>query len=295
MELVSHADAAAFAAAARPIYDADPERHTLALTVLDALVRTGARPAAALTMHADGGGAVAALVGTAERPAIVSGVPARHAPAFAGALAGSGLGGCSGPAAEAEAFAAAWAARTGAAARVELLLRLFVLDTLLPPAGVPGAARRVGADRPDAVDPAADPADPADDVAVLAAMREAFAVEEERAWVASRTPEQTVRAALELGYGELLWEVEGTPVAQASARAPVAGMSRIGPVYTVPAHRGRGYAAAVTAAAARWAIDAGAERVLLFTDAANATTDRLYPRLGFRYRGGSVDVSFTSP
>ena len=90
--------------------------------------------------------------------------------------------------------------------------------------------------------------------------------------------------AVATGGGELLWEVDDEPVAQASARAVVAGMSRIGPVYTPPEHRNHGYAAAVTAAAARWALDQGARHVLLYTDLANPTTNRLYPRLGFRPR-----------
>jgi len=54
-------------------------------------------------------------------------------------------------------------------------------------------------------------------------------------------------------------------------------MSRIGPVYTPPEHRGHGYAAAVTAAAARGALERGARQVLLYTDLANPTTNRLYP------------------
>ena len=85
------------------------------------------------------------------------------------------------------------------------------------------------------------------------------------------------------------------PVAQASARAVVAGMSRIGPVYTPPEHRNRGYAAAVTAAAARWALDQGARHVLLYTDLANATTNRLYPRLGFRPHHDVLELRFVPP
>ena len=58
-------------------------------------------------------------------------------------------------------------------------------------------------------------------------------------------------------------------------------MSRIGPVYTPPEHRGHGYAAADTAAAARWALERGARQVLLYTDPANpTTTNRLYPPAG---------------
>ena len=92
--------------------------------------------------------------------------------------------------------------------------------------------------------------------------------------------------------GLLLWEVDGEPVAYAMARPATAGMSRVGPVYTPPAHRRRGYAGAVTAAATRWALDHGARHVAIFTDLANPTTNRLYPRLGFRPVYDALEVRF---
>jgi predicted GNAT family acetyltransferase len=103
-----------------------------------------------------------------------------------------------------------------------------------------------------------------------------------------------VLGSLRLGRGELLWEVDGAPVAQATARPVVAGMSRIGPVYTPPEHRRHGYAAAVTAAASRWALDQGAQRVLLFTDLANPITNRLYPRIGYRPLHDTVELRFAA-
>jgi predicted GNAT family acetyltransferase len=48
----------------------------------------------------------------------------------------------------------------------------------------------------------------------------------------------------------------------------------------------------VTAAASRWALEAGAERVVLFTDLANPTTNRLYPRIGYRPVHDAVEVRF---
>jgi len=56
----------------------------------------------------------------------------------------------------------------------------------------------------------------------------------------------------------------------------------VAPVYTPPEHRGRGYAAAATAAVTRRLLDAGTREVLLFTDLANPTSNRLYRRLGYR-------------
>src|SRR5262249_55453638 len=48
------------------------------------------------------------------------------------------------------------------------------------------------------------------------------------------------------------------------------------------AHRRRGYGAAITTAASRAALAAGAATVVLYTDLANPTSNALYHRLGFR-------------
>jgi GNAT superfamily N-acetyltransferase len=67
----------------------------------------------------------------------------------------------------------------------------------------------------------------------------------------------------------------------------VAGMTmagataRIGPVYTPPTHRGQGYAGALVAQVARAALENGAQQVCLYADAANATSNTLYQRIGF--------------
>jgi predicted GNAT family acetyltransferase len=83
------------------------------------------------------------------------------------------------------------------------------------------------------------------------------------------------------GYGGVtLWLRDGDPVSLAGITRQTAGMVRAAPVYTPPAHRGHGYAAAVTAAVSRAALDAGAREVLLFTDLANPTSNRVYERLG---------------
>jgi GNAT superfamily N-acetyltransferase len=280
MEVVAHTDAGEFARLARPLLEPDPVRHTSALTVLHAVVHGASAPVVMLTVH-EGGAAVGALLRTVDRPALASGVPPRCAAAVVDALVRWRLdpGGAHGPAEEAGAFAAAWAARTGASVRVVLRLRLFALGELRPPAGVPGAARGVG---------------PADDAAIdlLAAWRRAFDVELDGAWTHAHAPREAVARGLAAGTGELVWEVDGGPVAQATARAVTAGMSRVGPVYTPPEHRRRGYGAAVTAAASRWALARGARHVLLYTDLANPTTNRLYPRLGYRPRYDAVELRF---
>lgn len=79
-----------------------------------------------------------------------------------------------------------------------------------------------------------------------------------------------------------LWEdAAGTPVHLTAASLPVDAMSRIGPVLTPREHRGRGYAARAVAEVARRRTEEGS-RVSLFADRANATSNALYARLGFR-------------
>jgi RimJ/RimL family protein N-acetyltransferase len=279
MRLVRHPDAAAFAAVALPYLAVDPARHTITLTMLDGLLRSGAPPALAMTLHEDD-----VLVGAVLRPAdrgiLVSGLPPRYAGVVAAALAGTQLPGAVGPVAEAEAFAEAWTAPV----QHRFDQRLFALGTLTPPVGVPGAARRATAA----------------DAALLGAWRAAFTAETGVGQTGSRPPPEVAVGQtgshpppeVAVGPGEWLWQVDGVPVAQASARPVIAGMSRIGPVYTPPEHRRHGYGAAVTAAASRWALDVGARLVVLFTDAGNPSTNALYPRLGYRYRHDAVMLEF---
>lgn len=81
--------------------------------------------------------------------------------------------------------------------------------------------------------------------------------------------------------GMRLWVVDGEPVSVALGRRSTPVSARIGPVFTPPEHRGHGYAAAVTAAVTGEWLAAGVDRVVLLTDLANPTSNRLYPRIGF--------------
>jgi predicted GNAT family acetyltransferase len=89
-----------------------------------------------------------------------------------------------------------------------------------------------------------------------------------------------------------LW-VSGDEVVSLAGRAPdAAGVARIGPVYTPPQWRRNGFASAVTHACARDAIDAGAKGVVLFTDLANPTSNAIYQTVGFRPIGERVVLRF---
>jgi hypothetical protein len=58
--------------------------------------------------------------------------------------------------------------------------------------------------------------------------------------------------------------------------------ARIGPVYTPPAARGRGYASACTAALSERMLAAGKRFCFLYTDLDNPTSNTIYQRIGYR-------------
>jgi predicted GNAT family acetyltransferase len=161
--------------------------------------------------------------------------------------------------------------RAGWATTVATQERILVLDVLVPPVGVPGSVR------PTTLD----------DLDLGAAWTEQFAVD---AGTFLPDPRESFRARL---ANNRLWVVEGEPVSFAS-HAPLVEsggvvVARIGPVYTPAEHRRRGYGAAVTAAVTAELLEA-ADVVMLFTDAANPTSNGVYERLGFRVVGEVVDL-----
>jgi predicted GNAT family acetyltransferase len=92
--------------------------------------------------------------------------------------------------------------------------------------------------------------------------------------------EAMIDSRLERG-GMLVWE-DDRPAAMIGVTPPVAGVVRMGPVYTPPAVRRRGYAGTAVAAASRRALAEGASRCMLFTDVANPTSNKIYAEVGYR-------------
>jgi predicted GNAT family acetyltransferase len=267
MEIRLQPDLATFVALAGPLYRADPVTHTVALTVLEQPLDFHTL----LTVHRGGTDDSHDVVGAALRtppsPLAVSGLPEAAAMAAASVRADHdpGLDQVFGPRERAEAFAEAWCTVTGAVARTLVAQRGFRLGELVAPAEVAGSVRSAGPS----------------DLELAWEWQRAFAEE-----ATPHSPAPTREKVLQqlTGFGcTLFWELPGgEPVAMARASTPLAGMSRITWVYTPTAMRGHGYGSAVTAAASRWALDAGASDVVLFTDLSNPTTNAIYPRLGYR-------------
>jgi hypothetical protein len=208
----------------------------------------------------------AAFLHTPPFPVVLTTMTTAAAAALAAALADrgrrpSGVNATTGPGA---AFAAAWQQHTGQAAYVGLRSRLYGLGRLLPPDPPPAGRARTAS---------------AVDRDLLLAWLDAFHDE-----ALPTGPDESARVVdNRLSFGGLtFWEHAGEPVSLAGRTRPAAGQVRLGPVYTPPQLRKRGYAAGVTAAVTRAALDDGADGVVLFTDLANPTSNTLYQRLGFR-------------
>jgi uncharacterized protein len=181
---------------------------------------------------------------------------------------GSEIGGIHGPVPLVRKFVGEWRRRTGQASRKVMSERIYQLDAVLPPASVPGAMRRATeADR-----------------ALLEAWVDAFTAEalldsvhedDGAAWVA-RLFASPQRAAY-------LWEDPGgMPVSLAAYGSPTQNGIRIGPVYTPPEHRRRGYASALVAALSHLLLDSGRRFCFLFTNLANPTANAIYQAIGYR-------------
>jgi GNAT superfamily N-acetyltransferase len=186
------------------------------------------------------------------------------------------LPGATGPRANAEAVAAAWVRVTNGTFREAMATRLYRLGALTSPV-VDGTARLATLDDLDLV------------------VRWRYAFDVEAHGHPTTTPDEgpaEVRRMIELGYGVMLWEDRGETVSLAVSSTPLGRMSRVGPVYTPPEHRGHGYGSAVTAAASSYARRAGAEDVLLFTDLANPTSNSIYRKIGYRPVYDSTELTF---
>jgi RimJ/RimL family protein N-acetyltransferase len=80
----------------------------------------------------------------------------------------------------------------------------------------------------------------------------------------------------------LFWTIDDQPVSVAAISRRLKHSAAIGPVYTPPELRGRGYAAAVTAAVANCIFAEGKSTVSIYTDLRNPMSNRCYSKVGFK-------------
>jgi len=270
-----------FAAAADGLLHGDRVGHTVPLTVLEVLRVQGTdvygQPALFGWWSPNGGPAEAILLLSGGRfELMLSDMPGATAAELAGLLVDRNVQvpGVHAAPATAEAFAAAWAARTGVTGMPGMRQRLYRLAELRAPEPMPPGEARVATE---------------DDFEIVREFFQGFERDAHGA-VGGGNP-ALVRDRIGFG-GVCLWEVDGEPVAVAGRTRVVAGMARVAPVYTPPEHRRHGYGSAATVAVSQVARAVGAEEVVLFTDLGNPTSNSIYQAIGYRPVADRLVISF---
>ena len=285
MEVVRLDDAAEFLAEADPLLLADEARHNLILGIAGTIRDSpDVYPLRSLWLVRDGGAVVAAALRTPPYNLILA---RPTSPAALEALVGGiaeALPGVNGSVPEVQEFAASWAERTGASARTNMRQGVYALEQVEALAPAPGSARLATADDREL------------------ALRWWIAFGDE---VLHEGGPGRDRAEATLDHrlssssaGIVFWEDEGEPVSLAGWGGPTPNGIRIGPVYTPPDLRGRGYATALTAEVSQRLLDGrlfdGRRRFcFLYTDLANPTSNAIYERIGYRRVAESAEIVFS--
>jgi predicted GNAT family acetyltransferase len=268
-----------FRSLVEPLVGADEARHTVMLGVLDAIERTPQRyPQFVLWVVEQDGRTQAAALRTPPYHAVVA------QPLSAEALdelarvmheESPDLPGVNGLRPQVDDFGAAWACLSGGSAveRMRLILhRLERLEEVPVPPGLMRAA--APGDRP-----------------LLIEWMRAFAVETGVQGGADEL-EKGIDGRLGEPLGLMVWEDDGAVVSIAGSVASSPGCGRVGPVYTPPELRGRGYATALVRELTAARLAAGARTMVLYTDVANPTSNAIYRRIGYEPLCEAVELDF---
>ena len=281
MRLEEHAGPAEFLAAAGPLLDADEARHNLIHGICSLVRETPDVFEAAHFWTVSDGGVVGAAVMTPPFNIVVARPLDGNALSFAAdALHEQGLAipGVVGAVPEVDEFATAWEAAAGVSRRVRMRQGIYQATTVRMPGGVEGAPREAE-ER---------------DRALVLEWRRAFEAEamhgdvvhsDDDSWFDRRLASPTA--------GMTLWEHDATVVSSCGYGGKTPHGIRIGPVYTPPELRRRGYASALVAHVTQQQLDGGRDYCFLYTDLANPTSNRIYMNLGYELVCESADYAFS--
>jgi hypothetical protein len=276
--LAFYDDPGEFLAAAGEHLAAEPVLNTVVTTEAHRLLSRPRDPGDWWVVARDAAGAVVGAgmrtAPFAPRPPFLLPMPEDAAVALARALheRGEAVPAVNGALPAVRPFAAETARLTGGEVEVSRHTRLHELGELIPPAPVPGGLR-----------PATE-----DDLELVHAWYEAFHgdADEQAGRPRDASADEMPDAAEVLrrvrAGGVYLWtDGDGRPVNLTAANPPSFGVARIGPVYTPPAERRRGWAGNGVAEVSRRILAQGA-RACLFTDQDNPTSNKVYAALGYR-------------
>jgi predicted GNAT family acetyltransferase len=281
MNVVRVDDPAAFLEAARSLLLADEAWHNLMLGIaatarhnralypeyLAWIVFDHDEPVAAATRTAPHNLALAAPQSEAALRALVDAID-------------DDLPGVVGAQPEVDEFAVAWSARRGVTPELTFAQGIYALERVLP---VPAAAGRMRRQEPRDTELLVD--------WLLQFEAEALHSLGDGDDRARRIVEDRLNADR---AGLMLWE-DGEAVSMAGFSGETPNGIRIGPVYTPPELRGRGYATTLVAELSEQLLAAGRRFCFLYTDLANPTSNAIYERIGYVRVCESAEIAFAGP
>jgi predicted GNAT family acetyltransferase len=278
MRVVTFDSAADYLVVAERLLAADPVSNQLPLALPRAVRDAPALYPGGLCCLAaidDEGACVAFAVQTAPWPMQLSVAPPEGATALGrhAATTQAELVGVMGPRPAAQAFASAFGEVSGATAEVDQEMGVYVLTAV---AELPLAAGSVRvAEHSDA--------------ALLAGWMGAFHAE---AVPNDPAPGPDIGRNMAAAGRTWLWlDVGGAPVCVAHNAREVDGFHSVGPVYTPPEHRGRGFATALVSTLSSYLLARG-RGCTLFANLADPTSNAVYERIGYRRVGAALKLSF---
>jgi uncharacterized protein len=284
MQVLRPADARSFLDLAGPLLVRDEARHNLILGIAGT---TELHPELYPVYHAwvvlDEGEVVAAATMTPPHKLVVADpVSDDAAGALLHAVRASGVDvpGVVANLPTAPWLARAWSEATGSVAKLVRSEGVYALTQPLDVLVTTGAARRVTTE----------------DRALLETWLTGFAAE---ALPGEDGNREQLQRSIETRFssraaGFWIWEDDDVPVSLAGYSGPTASGIRIGPVYTPPDHRRRGYASNLVAELSRWLLEKGYRACFLFTDLANPTSNKIYTDIGYVRVCDAAEYAFRS-
>jgi uncharacterized protein len=179
------------------------------------------------------------------------------------------LPGVLGPREAARSFVSIWQEISGRSARLSIQERIHRCEEVSPAPQVSGRMRRADLDDED----------------LLLDWSKSFLAEALPEEAPERhfgdRPEFIMRRLSDPDGGLYFWD-DGEPVSLAGCGGPTPNGIRIGPVYTPPPFRRRGYATALVGELTQKLLQGGQRFCFLFTDLANPTSNSVYQKVGYR-------------
>jgi predicted GNAT family acetyltransferase len=197
------------------------------------------------------------------------------------AVEGGEIPGVGGALPEVDEFAHAWCEVTGVQVQSRMDQALHVLDAVEEVPTPSGSSRRAGPE----------------DLDLVLDWNRAFSEEAvpHEPWDEERASKNlNRRLTSEGGSGIWLWE-DPEPVCLVGYVDATSNIGRVGPVYTPPHLRNRGYATALTTRVSTEILRSGKRFCMLYTDLANPTSNAIYARVGYRVVCDAAMILFGKP